>query len=98
MEVNDMLNTLTRFKKYLEEDSMERRNRIEKYLINNCEDLNENRLNIWADGSVMLQNIRFFLRSHNHNMFWFFILKVISILKVAFESIFSINGHIFNQF
>lgn len=42
-----MLNTLTRFKKYLEEeDSMESRNRIEKYLINSCEDLNENRLNI----------------------------------------------------
>lgn len=46
MEVNDMLNTLTRFKKYLEEDSMESRNRIEKYLIDSCEDLNENRLNI----------------------------------------------------
>lgn len=42
-----MLNTLTRFKKYLEEeDSMESRNRIEKYLIDSCEDLNENRLNI----------------------------------------------------
>lgn len=94
-----MLNTLTRFKKYLEEeDSMESRNRIEKYLIDSCEDLNENRLNIWAGGSVMLQNIRFFLRSHNHNMFWFFILKVISISKVAFESIFSIDSHILNQF
>ena len=54
MEVNDMLNTLARFKKYLEEkDSLESRNGIESYLIDGCEDLNENRLNIWAGGSVM---------------------------------------------
>jgi len=55
MEVNDMLNTLARFKKYLEEkDSLESRNGIESYLIDGCEDLNENRLNIWAGGSIML--------------------------------------------
>jgi hypothetical protein len=55
MEVNDMLNTLARFKKYLEEkDSLESRNGIESYLIDGCENLNENRLNIWAGGSIML--------------------------------------------
>ena len=55
MEVNDMLNTLARCKKYLEEkDSLESRNGIESYLIDGCEDLNENRLNIWAGGSIML--------------------------------------------
>jgi len=55
MEVNDMLNTLARFKKYLEEkDSLESRNGIESYLIDGCEDLNENRLNIWAGGSIIL--------------------------------------------
>ena len=55
MEVNDMLNTLARFKKYLEKkDSMESRNGIESYLIDRCEDLNENRLNIWAGEIIML--------------------------------------------
>ena len=47
IKVNDMLNTLACFKKYLEEkDSMERGNEIERYLIDGYEDLNNDRLNI----------------------------------------------------
>jgi hypothetical protein len=47
MEVNDKLNTLARFKRYLQEEaSVESRNEIEKYLVDSCEDPNNDKLDI----------------------------------------------------
>jgi hypothetical protein len=53
-DVNDAIddievdvNTLARFKRHLqEEDSVENRNEVERYLVDGCEDLNDDKLDI----------------------------------------------------
>jgi hypothetical protein len=70
MEVD--VNTFARFKRHLlEEDSVENRNEVERYLIDGCEDPNNDKLDILGCERLILQNIRYFRKLHN--MFWLFL-------------------------
>ena len=56
--INDMevdVNTLARFKRHLQEvDSVENKNEVERYLVDGCEDPNDDKLDIWVGGKIML--------------------------------------------
>jgi hypothetical protein len=83
MEVD--INTLARFKRHLqEEDSVKNRNKVERYLIDSCEDLNDDKLDIlgwWKSNASKYK-----------------ILSKVAQHVLASESTFSIGGRILDQF
>jgi hypothetical protein len=92
MEVNDKLNTLARFKRYLQEEaSVESRNKIERYLVDSCKDPNNDKLDIlgWWKRNASKYKILSKISQH---------VLAISLSTVAFESSFSISGHTLNKF
>jgi len=83
MEVD--INTLARFKRHLqEEDSVKNRNEVERYLIDSCEDLNDDKLDI--------------LGWWKKNASKYKILSKVAQHVLASESTFSIGGRILDQF
>jgi hypothetical protein len=64
---DDMLDDLaSQFKKHLKKEGcVQKKNEVERYLGDDCEDPNDFKLDFWVGGGVMLQNTRFFLRWHN---------------------------------
>ena len=90
IEVGD--NTFARFKRHLqEEDNVENKNEVERYLNDGCEDLDDDKLDIlgWWKGNGSKYKIHSKVAQH---------VLAIPISTVAFESSFSTSGHILNQF
>ena len=90
MEVD--VNTLAWFKRHLhEEDSLENINEVERYLVDGCEDLNDDKLDIlrWWKSNASKYKILSKVAQH---------VLAIPISTVASESAFSISGRIIDQF
>ncbi|KAL3573894.1 hypothetical protein D5086_024507 [Populus alba] len=86
MEVD--VNTLVRFKRYLqEEDSVGNRNEVERYLVDGCEDPNDDKLYILGWWKINASKYKIFLKVAQH-------VLVIPISTVASELAFSIGGRI----
>jgi len=93
--INDMevdVNTLARFKRHLlEVDSVENKNEVERYLIEGCEDHNDDKLDIlgwWKSNALKYKTLS---KVAQH-------VLAISISTVAFESAFSTGGRVLDQF
>ena len=90
MEVD--VNTLAWFKRHLhEEDSLENINEVERYLVDGCEDLNDDKLDILRWWKSNASKYKIFSKVAQH-------VLAIPISKVASESAFSIGGRILDQF
>jgi len=90
MEVD--VNTLARFKRHLqEEDSVENRNEVERYLIDGCEDPNNDKLDILGWWKINASKYKILSKVAQH-------VLVIPISTVASESAFSTGGRILDQF
>jgi len=93
--IDDMVvdvNTLARFKRHLQEEySVKNRNEIETYLVDGCEDLNGDKLDIlgWWKSNVSKYKILSKVAQH---------VQIIFISTVAFGSAFSTDGHVLDQF
>ena len=90
MEVD--VNTLAWSKRHLhEEDSLENINEVERYLVDGCEDLNDDKLDIlrWWKSNASKYKILSKVAQH---------VLAIPISTVASESTFSISGRIIDQF
>jgi len=86
MEID--VNTLARFKRHLlEEDSVENRNEVERYLVDGCEDPNDDKLDILGWWKINASKYKILLKVAQH-------VLTIPISTVASESAFSIGGHI----
>ena len=86
------VNTLARFKRYLqEEDSVENRNEVERYLVDGYKDPNNNKLDIlgwWKSNASKYKSLS---KVTQH-------VLTISISTMAFESVFTTDGRILDQF
>jgi len=86
------VNTLARFKRHLhEEDSLENINEVERYLVDGCEDPNDDKLDIlrwWKSNS---SKYKILSKVAQHAL-------AIPISTVASELAFSIGGCILDQF
>jgi len=86
------VNTLARFKRHLQEvDSVENKNKVERYLIDGCEDPNDDKLDIlgwWKSNALKYKTLS---KVAQH-------VLVILISTVAFESTFSTGGRVLDQF
>ena len=93
--IDDMVvdvNNLARFKRHLQEkDSVKNRNEIETYLVDGCEDLNGDKLDILGWWKSNASKYKILLKVAQH-------VLVISISIVASGSAFSIDDHILDQF
>jgi len=90
MEVD--VNTLARFKRHLlEEDSVENRNEVERYLVDGCEDPNDDKLDILGWWKINASKYKILSKVAQH-------VLAIPISTVASESAFSTGGHILDQF
>jgi len=93
--IDDMkvdVNTLTRFKRHLqEEDSVENRNEVERYLVDGYENSNDDKLDIlgwWKSNASKYKSLS---KVAQH-------VLTIHISTMAFESAFATDGHILDQF
>ncbi|XP_034921578.1 zinc finger BED domain-containing protein RICESLEEPER 2-like [Populus alba] len=86
------VNTLARFKRHLqEEDSVENKNEVERYLIEGCEDPNDDKLDIlgwWKNNALKYKTLS---KVAQH-------VLAIPISTVASESAFSTGGRVLDQF
>jgi hypothetical protein len=86
------VNTLARFKRHLQEvDSVENKNKVERYLIDGCEDPNNDKLDIlgwWKRNALKYKTLS---KISQH-------VLVIHLSTMAFKSSFSTSGHTFDQF
>ncbi|KAL9372591.1 hypothetical protein Peur_034835 [Populus x canadensis] len=86
------VNTLARFKRHLlEVDSVENKNEVERYLIEGCEDPNDDKLDIlgWWKSNALKYKILSKVAQH---------VLAIPISTVASESAFSTGGRVLDQF
>jgi hypothetical protein len=98
-DVNDVIddmevdvNTLARFKRHLQEDdSMENKNEVERYLVDGWEDPNDDKLDILGWWKINASKYKIFSKVGQH-------VLAISISTVASELAFSIGGCILDQF
>ena len=89
---DDMPNTLARFKKHLEEeDSVESRNEVKRYLIDGCEDPNDYKLDILGQLKSDASKYKILSKVLQH-------VLVISITITAFKSAFCTSNHMLDQF
>ena len=90
MEVD--VKTLARLKRHLqEEDSVENRNKVERYLVDGCENLNDDKIDIfgWWKNNALKYKILSKVAQH---------VLAIPISTVASELAFSTGGRILDQF
>jgi len=86
------VNTLARFKRHLQEvDSVENKNEVERYLIDGCEDPNDDKLDILGWWKSNASKYKTLSKVAQH-------VLVIPISTVAFESTFSTGGRVLDQF
>jgi hypothetical protein len=86
------VNTLARFKRHLqEEDNMENRNKVERYLIDGCKDPNDDKLDILCWWKINASKYKILSKVAQH-------VLAIPISTVASESAFSTGGRILDQF
>jgi hypothetical protein len=86
------VNTLARFKRHLqEEDNMENRNEVERYLIDGCEDPNNGKLDILCWWKIKASKYKILSKVAQH-------VLAIPISTMASESAFSTGGRILDQF
>ena len=86
------VNTLARFKRHLqEEDSVENKNEVERYLIDGCEDPNDDKLDILGWWKINASKYKILSKVAQH-------VLAIPISTVASESAFSTGGHVLDQF
>ena len=86
------VNTLARFKRHLqEEDNVENKNEVERYLGDGCEDPNDDKLDILGWWKINASKYKILSKVAQH-------VLVIPISTVASESVFSIGGRILDQF
>jgi len=98
-DVNDVIddmevdvNTLARFKRHLQEDdSVENKNEVERYLVDGCEDPNDDKLDILGWWKINASKYKIFSKVGQH-------VLAIPISTVASELAFSIGGCILDQF
>jgi hypothetical protein len=98
-DVNDVIddmevdvNTLARFKRQLqEEDSVENKNVVERYLVDGCEDPNDDKLDILGWWKINASKYKILSKVGQH-------VLAIPISTVASELAFSIGGRILDQF
>jgi hypothetical protein len=98
-DVNDVIddmevdvNTLARFKRHLQEDdSVENKNEVERYLVDGWEDPNNDKLDILGWWKINASKYKIFSKVGQH-------VLAISISTVASELAFSIGGCILDQF
>jgi hypothetical protein len=98
-DVNDVIDdmevdvkTLARLKRHLqEEDSVENRNKVERYLVDGCENLNDDKIDIlgWWKNNALKYKILSKVAQH---------VLAIPISTVASELAFSTGGRILDQF
>jgi len=82
------VNTLARFKRHLqEEDNLENRNEVERYLVNGCEDSNDDKLDILGWWKINASKYKILLKVAQY-------VLAIPIFTVASKSAFSIGGRI----
>ena len=93
--INDMevdVNTLARFKRHLQEkDSVENSNEVERYLVDGCEDPNDDKLDILGWWKINASKYKILSKVAQH-------IISIPISTMASESTFSTDGHILDQF
>jgi phytoene/squalene synthetase len=90
MEVD--VNTLARFKRHLqEEDSVENRNEVGRYLVDVCEDPNDDKLDILDWWKINASKYKILSKVAQH-------VLAIPISTVTSESAFSTGGRILDQF
>jgi len=90
MEVD--VNTLARFKWHLlKKDNVENRNEVERYLVDGCEDPNDDKLDILGWWKINASKYKILLKVAQH-------ILAIPISTVASESAFSTGGRILDQF
>jgi hypothetical protein len=98
-DVNDAIddievdvNTLARFKKHLqEEESVENRNEVERYLVDGCEDPNDDKLDILGWWKINASKYKILSKVVQH-------ILAIPISTLASESAFSTGDRILDQF
>jgi len=92
MELDDKLNTLARFKRHLQEAaSVESINEVERYLVDGCENPNNDKLDIlgwWKRNALKYKTLS---KISQH-------VLVIHLSTMAFKSSFSTSGHTLDQF
>jgi len=98
-DVNDVIddmevdvNTLARFKRHSqEEDIVENRNEVERYLVDGCEDSNDDKLDILGWWKINASKYKILSKLTQH-------VLAIPISTVTSESAFSTGGRILDQF
>jgi len=90
MEID--VNTLARFKRHLqEEESVENRNEVERYLVDGCEDPNDDKLDILGWWKINASKYKILSKVAQH-------VLAIPISTLASESAFSTGGRTLDQF